>query len=101
MSALKDITGQKFGRLTVVRRGDSHRLPCGQLQTMWVCACDCGNLTTVNTGNLKSGKVVSCGCYNREKAHNSYTKHGMSRDRIYNIWAGMKKDVIYNLTLRI
>lgn len=91
MSALKDLTGQKFGRLTVVHRGNSHRLPCGQVQTMWICMCDCGNLTTVNTGNLRTGKVVSCGCYNKEKSHISYPKHGKSRDRIYGIWAGIKK----------
>lgn len=72
-------------------RGDSHKLPCGQVQTMWVCECDCGNLTVVNTGNLKSQKIVSCGCYNKEKARKGYPVHGMSHERIYNVWAGMKK----------
>ena len=91
MSALKDLTGNKFGRLLVVGRAESHKLPCGQVQTMWSCVCDCGNKTVVNTGNLKSGRVVSCGCFNLEKSHIGHPIHGHSRSRIYNIWAGMKK----------
>ena len=92
MSALKDLAGQKFGRLTVVRRGTTHVLPSGQRQTMWDCLCDCGNTTTVNTGNLKSGRVVSCGCYNREvQKRRCRGTHGYSRTRLYDIWHKMRQ----------
>lgn len=92
MSALKDLTGQKFGMLTVVRRAASHVLPSGQKQTMWDCVCDCGQTTTVNTGNLKTGRVVSCGCYNREVRKNVRRgTHGYSRTRLYDIWHKMRQ----------
>lgn len=92
MSALKDLAGQKFGRLTVARRGTTHVLPSGQRQTMWDCLCDCGNTTTVNTGNLKSGRVVSCGCYKREvQKRRRRGTHGYSRTRLYNIWHKMRQ----------
>lgn len=91
MSALKNLCGQKFGRLTVVSRGDNHILPSGQSQTMWNCVCDCGNTTKVNTGNLKSGRIVSCGCYNQEiKSTRNHKTHGYGGTRLYNTWNKMK-----------
>ena len=63
-----DLTGQKFGRLTVVKRAENHIKPSGQKATMWLCKCDCGNnnLIKVSSGHLRSGHTTSCGCYNRE-----------------------------------
>lgn len=59
----KDLTGQKFGRLVVVadsgRRGSDGSV-------MWMCRCECGNDHFAVSGNLKSGKVASCGCFARE-----------------------------------
>jgi len=55
-----DLTGQKFARLTVVRRADE-RL-CGKVR--WECICDCGNTTFVAGGDLKTGNTKSCGCLN-------------------------------------
>lgn len=56
----KDISGQRFGRLTAVsfegrRQGHS----CAK---RWKCQCDCGATTIVDLGNLRSGKTKSCGC---------------------------------------
>lgn len=58
-SALKliDITGQKFGKLTVIKRANS----VGNDAT-WLCQCDCGNTTIVQGKNLKNGHTTSCGC---------------------------------------
>jgi len=57
-SGYSDLTGQRFGRLTVIRRVenpfDSH--------AAWLCKCDCGNETVVLSCNLKSGDTRSCGC---------------------------------------
>jgi hypothetical protein len=58
MPALIDITGQRFGRLSIIRRAGrtSYR------QATWECLCTCG-VTIVATGsNLKSGTTKSCGC---------------------------------------
>lgn len=57
-----DLTGQKFGRLTVqhsVIRDNGH--------TAWLCICECGNQITVPTSHLQSGHTKSCGCYMRDR----------------------------------
>lgn len=54
-----DLTGQRFNRLTVIRRADDGK--------RWLCRCDCGNETEVVGTHLKSGVTKSCGCLNREK----------------------------------
>ncbi len=55
---LIDLTGQRFGRLTVVQRDGFGNT----WQTMWLCRCDCGNITRVERGNLVRGRTRSCGC---------------------------------------
>lgn len=66
-----DLTGQKFGRLTVVERIGSKNS-----SALWLCKCNCGNETKVTTRDLRSGHTHSCGCYGRErslKAFKDYT----------------------------
>ena len=63
---LIDLGGQKFGRLTVVRRVESHISPSGQHRTMWECKCDCGNTTIASSSDLKEGNIKSCGCLQRD-----------------------------------
>lgn len=61
MPALKDLTGQKFGRLTVISRAPNQgRYVC------WNCECDCGNQTIVRATALTSGRTQSCGCLYKE-----------------------------------
>lgn len=59
MSALKDITGQKFGRLLVVSRAPNNSAN----QAVWNCQCDCGNVATVASAKLLFGTTKSCGCH--------------------------------------
>lgn len=49
-----NLTGQKFGRLTVIKQVESILEPSGQLRTAWECQCDCGNIVIVKTLNLKA-----------------------------------------------
>lgn len=58
----KDLTGQKFGKLTVVCRAQTHTQECGRQRTMWHCKCECGNEKDVSSDYLKSSKCPSCGC---------------------------------------
>ena len=58
---VQDLTGQKFGRLTVLYRAES-RKGC----TYWHCRCECGVEKDVPAGALKKGSTRSCGCLNRE-----------------------------------
>jgi hypothetical protein len=70
MAKLIDLTGQRFGRLMVIRRIDNRKALGGQTRTMWLCKCDCGNNAKVSSQELKRGSTKSCGCYNKEKAKN-------------------------------
>ena len=81
---LKDLTGMKFGRLTVLERAENKGT-----RTCWLCKCDCGNEVTVLGEDLKSGHTQSCGCLHREQVAEFFTKHGMCRTSIYNTWCGM------------
>lgn len=69
-SDILDLTGQVFGRLTVVCRGEDYISPKGRKTVRWLCECSCGNenLILVQRGALTSGRVVSCGCYQKEIA---------------------------------
>lgn len=57
-----DLTGQRFGILTVISRAEDRVLPCGQTQKMWNCKCDCGSYVKVRSAHLRHGDTRSCGC---------------------------------------
>jgi len=59
--APEDLTNQRFGRLVALEI-----LPKDGLHRKWKCRCDCGNITVVYAGDLKSSSIVSCGCYQKE-----------------------------------
>ena len=86
-----DMTGARYGKLTVIMRADD--APSGQKR--WLCRCDCGKETIVHGQSLRSGHTVSCGCYrkaiNAEMGKQKLTKHGGARTRLYRIWKGMKQ----------
>ena len=64
-----DLTGNKYGRLTVL--GDNgKRTKNGKV--LWHCLCECGDTTYVRADHLKNGSVVSCGCLNNEKKHERF-----------------------------
>lgn len=75
MSKIKNIIGDKYNRLTVIKRAENN-CKCGNAR--WVCRCDCGNIVTVIGSNLRSGKIKSCGCYNDEQRkiiHKKYNRY--------------------------
>ena len=82
----KNLTGQKFGRLTVVSLDKNIK---GKIY--WLCKCDCGKIVSVLRSSLTSGNTKSCGCYKRNLDKKRFRKHGMTNTRIYRIWSGMKK----------
>jgi len=57
-----DLSGQRFGRLTVLK--DSGKRQCGSV--IWECICDCGQKTFSRANDLRAGNTRSCGCYCRE-----------------------------------
>lgn len=58
---VKDMTGQKFGRWTVLER-DGYKSG----QAAWKCQCECGTIKTIAGGELRRGKSKSCGCLRRD-----------------------------------
>ena len=64
MSKLKDLTGKRFGKLTVLERAESKNG-----RTYWKCKCDCGNELNVIASNLLRGNTKSCGCSSTEYAN--------------------------------
>ena len=86
-SKFKDLTGMKFGRLTVIKEDgkakDGHR--------KWLCKCECGNLVSVRGNDLTGANGTrSCGCLRSIVPKEKQTTHGKTNSRIYKIWGNMK-----------
>jgi hypothetical protein len=85
MSRLIDLTGQKFGRLTVIAliekasRGKGNR-------AKYRCRCDCGKIKPVSSSSVRTGNTKFCGCMKKEHFYGLITKHGLSNIRLYIIW---------------
>lgn len=90
MPKLIDLTGQRFGRLTIVERAEN----IGRT-TRWRCVCDCGNETVARQPDLRSGRTRSCGCLFSEQLAERNATHNLSKTRLCNIWRSMK-DRCYN-----
>lgn len=63
----KDLTGMRFGRLTVLRQAEDHVSKSGQHRSAWLVQCDCGSEPFVVVGNYLTSKngSKSCGCYRK------------------------------------
>jgi len=72
-----DMTGQKFNRLTAIRRDGYMYKHC----VAWLCRCDCGNYKTLPGFIIRSGHTKSCGCIRQEGV--------AKQEPIYRIWLGM------------
>ena len=82
MGKLRDLSGMKFGRLTVLRLQEIRKR-----HSYWVCECECGEQVIARQGGLASGRKKSCGCYRIDKM----TTHGMNKTRVYRIWSYMRQ----------
>lgn len=83
-----DLTGQRFGRLTVISRTQNTK----KGQTRWLCRCDCGNESIVTGANLRNGNTRSCGCLHRAQLvafGKAAKKHGEYGTRLYRIYRGI------------
>lgn len=74
-----NLIGQKFHRLTAISYSGGYR---------WLCRCDCGRTTTVQSGKLRNGSTRSCGCI-RIGNYQGRPKHGGWGSSEYWCWAGM------------
>lgn len=79
MSKLIDLTGKRFGKLTVIKRAENAENGFSR----WECQCDCGNKKIVRGNDLRSGSVKSCGCLRKTPFN---TKHRESGTKLYRKW---------------
>ena len=86
MSHLIDLTGQRFGRLTVIKRVASKIN-----NARWLCRCDCGNESEVLGIVLRRGESKSCGCLRREMKQKQLTTHGKCYTRLARILYNMRE----------
>lgn len=82
MKYIRDLKGQKFGSLTVLK--DSGERTKNRA-IVWECVCDCGNYHKTPGTPLLKGATKTCGCGRRE-----YGKtHGLSNSKLYERWTSM------------
>lgn len=83
----RDITGQKFGRLTAIKFMERK----GRIY-YWLFRCDCGNKKIIQKQSVLGGITTSCGCYHKEmmKGKKFSYKHGMYKTYFHRVWRGIK-----------
>ena len=74
-----DLTGQKFGKLMVIKRVENAK----DKQAQWLCQCECGNTKIVKAISLRKGNTRSCGCLAKP--------HGLRYTRLYGTWKSIKQ----------
>lgn len=70
MGRLIDLTGKRFGRLTVIERDYNYEKTHRYDKPYWKCICDCGNIKTTASKCLRNGHTKSCGCLQKETIGN-------------------------------
>lgn len=81
---LIDLSGQKYGRLTVISKAEGK----DKRRVYWLCKCECGKEVIVQSSQLRTGHTRSCGCL----LDGSYNvTHGMTHTRLYRLWFTMKQ----------
>lgn len=68
MGKIKDLSGKRFGRLTVLERADDYVTASGRRKIAWTCVCDCGKKKVATSNDLLRGHTKSCGCLANEIA---------------------------------
>jgi len=82
----QDLTGQVFGRLTVLAYAGAS--PSGAQR--WLCGCDCGRQKVVQGGHLKNGSIRDCSCRKNAASAQRATKHGQHGVPEYIVWKGIR-----------
>jgi len=79
---MKDLTGSKFGRWTVLFYG----WPLPRWKHIWICKCVCGQLGAVRSNHLSAGASTSCGCLVRESLLRANITHNLSGTPLHVLW---------------
>lgn len=87
-NTVEDLTGRRFGSLTVESFA-GFKIYSHERKAQWHCVCDCGKHIIVQANNLKSGASASCGCERIQATIKATTTHGQAHTRLYGVWASM------------
>lgn len=99
MGKFIDLTGKKFGWLTVIKR-EYPNAKWGHIK--WLCKCDCGNEKIILGDSFKYGKTKSCGCLNKKTGRKNRLKSGISNMRtLFRHYKRSAKKRGYNFELTI
>lgn len=90
MSKFIDLTGQVFGRWTIIGRHSVKPFRCGTATINWACRCECGTEKVVQGSNLRSGHSRSCGCLLIDTVTTHGATNGGKPTPEYAIWMGMR-----------
>lgn len=86
----KDITGQRYGRLTAAEQLGKN----GRGTYQWRCQCDCGSEKTVSLELLTCGDTKSCGCLQIDRASTLNKTHGLKGTSEHNSWQRMRQRML-------
>lgn len=95
-----DLTGQKFGRLTVIKYFGKDKYKCN----MWECLCECGNSKIVRGTVLVNERSKSCGCFNKERTTETHRKE-KGESGFHMVLSSYKnnakkRNITFNLTIK-
>ena len=92
MGKLINLTGQRFGRLIVLKKSEKRD---NKGNVFWTCRCECGKIKDICSRELRRRHSISCGCYNKEHNQNTlgqrrYMKtHGKTNTKLYRVYRTM------------
>jgi len=96
VSKLLDITGQTFGRWTVIKHVGANV----QRRALWLCKCVCGNTGLVNGNDIRDGHSTSCGCYAIDVLRKRSIKKDSGKSKLFRQYTGSAKrrGLLFSLT---
>ena len=89
-SHFEDLTGKRFGRLTVLYFMEQKDRSARQFN--WMCKCECGNMKKASANKLKNGLLQSCGCLKKEmepRLGQLTRRYVYSNKRLYSVYKAM------------
>ena len=93
--ARRDLSGERYGRLIVLKQTEDIVYPSGQRHAAWFCRCDCGSEKVIHGPSLTRGATRSCGCLFIEelagRRKHGHAKTVTDRTREYRSWDMMKQ----------
>ena len=88
---MEDLSGKRFGKLTVTNEYKDVLFPDKRTYRVWKCICDCGKEKNAFHNNLLNGYTRSCGCLRRIKGYRSPLDDKQKYPKLYAVWCNMKQ----------